>query len=110
VLSSEEFVDLTEKAISSILDDRMVDNDLVATHNTLLNIEGKRIDSDGFFILKGNSVYMNKGKHSGKLASEVFMNDESYYEWIVRKALDIPRDTKLIAERIFKKAKQQVDK
>lgn len=106
VVSSEEFVELSEKALSNLLEGRLIDNDIIVTHNTILNIEGRKIDSDGFFLLKGNSVYMNKGKHAGKLVSDVFLNDESYYEWMVRKAQDIPNDTKVIAERIFKKAKQ----
>jgi DNA polymerase-3 subunit epsilon len=64
----------------------------------------RRVDFAGRFIYsEKNTVVFNFGKHTGKVAEDVFKSEPQYYDWMMRG--DFSLHTKKIITEIFQKAK-----
>lgn len=77
-------------------------NDVAYLHN--FTSRSRRADFAGRFIYsEKNTIVFNFGKHSGKVAEEVFRTEPSYYSWMMNGEFSL--HTKKIITEIFQKTK-----
>ena len=66
---------------------------------------GSTVDLAGRIALNEQQLpVFNFGKHKGKLVSEIFKKDPSYYDWIMKS--DFPLDTKRKCTQLRLQARQ----
>lgn len=62
----------------------------------ICNYERKRVDLFNVFMEKDDEIYLNVGKHKGKIAKQ----HKDYLKWIIEKS-DFSVDTKLVAKSLL---------